>query len=210
MSTNRVRSLAATVFIAASLLVPAAASADTAHEEARRQLDLAASELTAGNLDSSLQASQSAFRLDPTLVEALLLQGLAHKARGDVEAGRALAMAYLGSVGWRDTDPRANELLSPYTDDMPVHVEVLRERRKVVVRFAVRSDVLDPVLHWRTANGEWRSIWMTQDEGGDWVHSVRPGPGQSSITWWLEPTVGRPVIDRDGDGGQAPFLLALK
>jgi len=51
---------------------------------------------------------------------------------------------------------------------------------------------------------------MEQDADGDWVHDLQLVPGQSSITWWVEPTVGRPVIDRNDQGDQTPFLLALK
>lgn len=208
MSPIRVLALAALV-VSLVGLAPNTAHADGVQAEAARQLALARADLDAGKTDRALHAAKSALRLDPTLYDALLLQGLAHEAKGELDEGRALALAYLGAVGREDADPRAIDLLDPYTDAMPVHVEVEQDGKQVVVSFAARDDIEDPVLHWRKPNGEWHSVWMGQNDRGDWVHTVRLPSRHDTLVWWVEPTVGNPVVDRDGDK-EKPFLLALK
>lgn len=205
------RSIRLLALVFALVLGPLAvpAHADGVSAEARRQLALARADLAAEKYDRAVHAAKSALRLDPGLYDALLVQGLAHEGRGELDEGRALALAYLGAVGWEDADPRAVDLLDPYTDAMPVHVEVLDEGSHVMVTFSARGDVEDPVLHWRRPSGEWKSIWMGQNERGDWETTVRVPARQSNLVWWVEPTVGHPVIDVSG-GEEKPFQLALK
>lgn len=210
MTPHRALSLAALVFALATVAVPAGAFAGGADAEALRQLTLARADLAEGKTDRALHAAKSALRLDPTLYDALLVQGLAHEARGELDEGRALALAYIGAVGWEKADPRATDLLDPYTDAMPVAIDVQREGRFLLVTFAARNDIEDPVLHWRRPNGEWKSEWMGQGTGGDWESTVRVPASNSALVWWVEPTVGRRVIDHGDDGEEKPFLLALR
>ncbi len=207
MRSTQLVSLVTLVFVLIGASIPALA--DTVETEARRQLSLARADLAAGNFDRATHSAKSALRLDPTLVDALLIQGLAHEGRGELDEGRVLALAYLGAVGWEAADPRAVDLLDPYTDEMPVNIEVEREGKRTIVSFSARDDIEDPVLHWRKPNGNWQSIWMSQNERGDWVHTISLKSSQTSIIWWIEPTVGQPVIDR-GEDGEKPFLLALR
>lgn len=209
MRSKQIVQRLAFVLVLVALIIPTLASADGVEKEARRQLSLARADLAAGNFDRATHSAKSALRLDPTLFDALLIQGLAHEGRGELDEGRVLALAYLGAVGWEDADPRAVDLLDPYTDEMPVHIEVERDGKHTIVSFAARNDIEDPVLHWRKPNGDWQSVWMSQSKTGDWVYTMRLRSSATSIIWWVEPTVGKPVIDR-GDDGEKPFLLALK
>jgi len=209
MRSNVVVTLLSLALVLLGLSFPAPAAAAGVEKEAKRQLSLARAALAAGNYDRATHSAKSALRLDPTLFDALLIQGLAHEGRGELDEGRVLALAYLGAVGWEAADPRAVDLLDPYTDEMPVHIEVEREGKFTIVSFSARDDIEDPVLHWRKPNGGWQSVWMSQNESGDWVYTMRLKSSQTSIVWWVEPTVGKPVIDRDGDD-EKPFLLALR
>ena len=69
--------------------------ADEMGEQARRQLDLARSDLEAGNPERALSAAQSALRLDPMLYEAMILKALAYEELGDIERAKALLVVYI-------------------------------------------------------------------------------------------------------------------
>ena len=77
------------------VLAPSLGLADEMGGQAQRQLDLARSDLEAGNPERALNAAQSALRLDPRLYEAMVLKALAYEKLGDTERAKALLVAYV-------------------------------------------------------------------------------------------------------------------
>jgi tetratricopeptide (TPR) repeat protein len=210
---TRTLSLPALVFVAAALLasgVPMDARAGAAEDEAMRQLQLAKADLKMGKVDRAIQAANSARRLDPTLLDALLVNAQALKLKGELSQSRALVLAYQGAAG-DDAVDEAAELLDRLDRAEPVRAMVRHlDDGTVEVTFAARDFLEDPTLHWK-ARGGWQSTWMELDERGEWIATIKvTGAQRRGVEWWVEPTLGRPVIEQLGKGEGRPFLLALK
>ncbi len=190
--------------------LPTEAVAGSAQTEAARQLELARVDLGQGNVDRAIHAATSARRLDPTLIESLLVQAQAAELKGDLAQARVLIKAYQGGSG-ADADPAAQQLLDRIDRAEPVQAKVeRREDGTVVVTFAARDFLEDPTLHWKV-RGAWQSIWMDQDEQGLWVATIEvKNASKRGVEWWVEPSLGTPVLDDLGKGEGKPFLLALK
>jgi hypothetical protein len=85
-----------------TMLVPAlpgAAITGATKTEGGRQLDRARVDLGMGNVDRAIHAARSVRRLDPSLVESLLVQAQASEFMGDRSQARILTTAYLGDSG---------------------------------------------------------------------------------------------------------------
>ena len=97
------------VLLSAATLVglpPATTHAETAQEQAARQLEFARTELEAGRHQRAIGSAESALRLDPTQLEAIVLKALAFEALGDIETAESLLVAYLDFARGREVDPR--------------------------------------------------------------------------------------------------------
>ncbi len=213
MPVTRFPTLPALALIAGALLLPTlpgSADAGTAETEAARQLELARVDLGQGNVDRAIHAATSARRLDPTLIESLLVQAQAAELKGDLTQARILIKAYQGGSG-DSADPAAQALLDRIDRAEPVEAKVThRDDGTVVVTFAARDFLEDPTVHWKE-RGAWKSVWMDLDDQGRWVATVElKGVSKRGIEWWVEPSLGKPVFDELGEGEGKPFLLALK
>jgi tetratricopeptide (TPR) repeat protein len=214
MTMNRLCSLPVLTLLAVLVAAPmpgaGRAQAGQAQDEAARQLALGRGDLEAGRPDRAIKAATSALRLDPTLVEALLVHGLALEAKKDYSAARALALAYVSTAG----DAASSEgaaLLARIDHAEPVRTRVQRlHDGEVTVSFSARAHVEDPVLHWRVARGEWREAWMERDARGEWEFALTlPDGAASKLSWWVETGLGEPLMEQDEDGGERPFRLAM-
>jgi tetratricopeptide (TPR) repeat protein len=79
--------------------------------QAERQLELAEQDLAAGNADRASKAAASALRLDPGLLQALVVKALAYRALGRAEDARALLRTYLDLREGLEPDPRVEPAL---------------------------------------------------------------------------------------------------
>ena len=84
---------------------PAAAVAQS-DSEASRQLELAEQDLATGNFERAASAAASALRLDPALIEALVVKGLAYKELGQLQDADNLLRTYLDLRGTLPVDER--------------------------------------------------------------------------------------------------------
>ena len=80
-------------------------------EEASRQLELAEADLTAGNFERAASSAASALRLDPSLLNALVVRGLALNGLGRSADAAALLRAYRDLRGTLELDPRVEPAL---------------------------------------------------------------------------------------------------
>ena len=209
LSLARALSLAA-LLLAAPAWAPSEAQAGAAEDEASRQLGLARGDLEAGRADRAAQAATSALRLDPTLVEALLVHALALEAQKDYASARALAVAYATTAG-ETALPEVDELITRVDRAEPVRTRIQHhDDQTVSVRFAARPHVEDPVVHWRVARGEWKQAWMERDDRGEWAYQVTlPNGAAAKLSFWVETGLGEPLMEQDEDGEERPYRLAM-
>ncbi len=97
--------------------VPDLAWAETAQEQAGRQLEFARTELEAGRMDRAIKSAESALRLDPAQYEAIVIKALAFEALSDLNRAEALLLAYLDFIGEQQPDPRVGEALKRLAAD---------------------------------------------------------------------------------------------
>ncbi len=94
---------------------PAPDLADDLGVQARRQLDLARSDLDKGHPERALSAAQSALRLDPQLYEAMVVKALAYEVMGDTDLAKALLVAYMELTSGIRPVPEATAALERLT-----------------------------------------------------------------------------------------------
>jgi len=106
-----------TVFLAlfVALSLPSLAAADDLGQQARRQLELARTDLDSGHPERALSAAQSALRLDPQLYEAMVVKALAYEVMGDTERAKALLVAYMELTSGIRPVPEATAALERLT-----------------------------------------------------------------------------------------------
>ncbi len=92
--------------VAVLVLCLAATAGAQTDGEASRQLELAEQDLAAGNYERAATAAASALRLDPSLVDALVVKGLAYKELGRLEDAENLLRTYLDLRGSLPVDER--------------------------------------------------------------------------------------------------------
>ncbi|MCO4772022.1 MAG: hypothetical protein KDA24_18465 [Deltaproteobacteria bacterium] len=174
-----------------------------------RQLGLAHGDLEAGRPELAAKAAKSAMRLDPNLVDALLVHALALEKQSDLGTARAVALAYLGAAG-EAADAEGEALIARVDEAEPVRVRVVRlESGEVIAAFVGREHLEDPVLNWRV-RGEWKQVWMEQSSHGEWVSTLTLDEAQAHrLTWWVETGLGEPLMHEGEDGEGRPFRLAL-
>jgi tetratricopeptide (TPR) repeat protein len=79
--------------------------------QAERQLELAEADLAGGNAERASKAAASALRLDPGLLQALVVKALAYRALGRTEEARALLRTYLDLREGLEPDSRVGPAL---------------------------------------------------------------------------------------------------
>ena len=119
--------------IALLLLAPPAFAAK-GEEQAARQLEFARKELNAGDFGRAIKSAESAFRLDPTAYEAIVIKALSYEALGELERAEDLLAAYLDFTQTMQPDPRVGEAM-----------ERLREAERKRRGLRGRSDAVVPI-----------------------------------------------------------------
>ena len=108
------RTIVLVAFVAALLIGvggPTQASAG-GEEEAARQLQLAEEDLTSGNFERAAASAASALRLDPGLLDALVVRALALQGMGRLDDAAALLRAYRDLRGTLPVDERVEPALA--------------------------------------------------------------------------------------------------
>jgi len=125
---------ALTSVVLLGLAAPAIA-APASEEEATRQLQLAEDDLTTGNYERAAASAASALRLDPGLLDALVVRGLALNGLGRSADAAALLRAYRDLRGTLPLDPRVEPALAeiekllaaPASSEQPAEGDVATE-----------------------------------------------------------------------------------
>ena len=88
-----------------TLAVPVAVAQSEIQLQAQRQLEFSKSEIAGGSFERALSSASAAFRLDPTLYDALVYKALAYEGLGELRLAEGLLTTYMDIRG--DLEPLA-------------------------------------------------------------------------------------------------------
>ena len=88
-----------------TLSVPVAVAQSEIQLQAQRQLEFSKSEIAGGSFERALSSASAAFRLDPTLYDALVYKALAYEGLGELRLAEGLLTTYMDIRG--DLEPLA-------------------------------------------------------------------------------------------------------
>jgi len=95
-----------------SLSHPVAFAQSETEIQARRQLEFSKSEIAGGSFERALSSASAAFRLDPTLYDALVYKALAYEGLGELRLSEGLLTTYMDIRGELDPLPEAEAALA--------------------------------------------------------------------------------------------------
>jgi tetratricopeptide (TPR) repeat protein len=88
-----------------TLSVPVAVAQSEIQLQAQRQLEFSKNEIAGGSFERALSSASAAFRLDPTLYDALVYKALAYEGLGELRLAEGLLTTYMDIRG--DLEPLA-------------------------------------------------------------------------------------------------------
>ncbi len=199
-----------------TLLFASAAFAGSAEDEAKRQIELARADLEVGHLERAILSARSAMRLDPLRYDAMLVLAAAYEQDGDAERARALGLAYAELTGKAAPAVEVAEVEVVQDEDederrRPGRIEtrvLSSDDDLTVVRVSVAGGERPPTLHWRKRGGDWKAARLGRGDDGRWECTLRLSEADGRLAYWVEDE-GEVLVDRDDDGKQRPFRLAL-
>ena len=110
---NRVRLITALLMMGSGflLVLPQAQAQSETELQALRQLDFSKAEIAKGSFERALSSASAAFRLDPTLYDALAYKALAYEGLGELRLAEGLLTTYMDIRGSMDPLTEAEEAL---------------------------------------------------------------------------------------------------